>query len=194
MASVSSQGPGGHRHKHSYVPGSDLAMTDLEYANQRLMSEQSRHPHRDTASDPSRPQTAASFSQTRNEQQSDFDDNGVKNPQKPSLTSSFFPRLRIRQRTEIILIALLGIMLAILVFCIAVFALSAQARCLRTRSVQMSYGQYKGISLPNGVTQYLGMRYAAPPTRFSAPQPPQNFTGVIVADKVRATSPSNSPG
>ncbi|EKM56747.1 uncharacterized protein PHACADRAFT_207938 [Phanerochaete carnosa HHB-10118-sp] len=46
--------------------------------------------------------------------------------------------------------------------------------------VNLGYTQYKGIALSNGVSQWLGMRFAAPPTgdlRFSAPaDPPSNDT------------------
>lgn len=41
--------------------------------------------------------------------------------------------------------------------------------------VDVSYSKYKGKDLGNGVTQWLGMRYAAPPLgelRFMPPQDP----------------------
>ena len=53
--------------------------------------------------------------------------------------------------------------------------------------ISLSYGQYQGIALANGITQWLGMRYAAPPIgdlRFAAPQNPPKFNGVLLADKV----------
>ncbi|EXJ73775.1 uncharacterized protein A1O5_03537 [Cladophialophora psammophila CBS 110553] len=52
--------------------------------------------------------------------------------------------------------------------------------------VHLDYASYKGTALPNGVTQWLGMRYAAPPTRslrFAAPQDPPGVGSIQVADK-----------
>ncbi|KIY03260.1 uncharacterized protein Z520_01727 [Fonsecaea multimorphosa CBS 102226] len=52
--------------------------------------------------------------------------------------------------------------------------------------VRLEYTSYKGTALPNGITQWLGMRYAAPPTgslRFAAPQDPPVTDDIRVADK-----------
>lgn len=41
--------------------------------------------------------------------------------------------------------------------------------------VHLGYSSYEGTCLPNGITQWLGLRYAAPPVgdlRFAAPQDP----------------------
>lgn len=41
--------------------------------------------------------------------------------------------------------------------------------------VKLNYTSYEGTALSNGVTQWLGLRYAAPPVgdlRFAAPRPP----------------------
>lgn len=46
--------------------------------------------------------------------------------------------------------------------------------------VQLSYSTYRGVALKNGVTQWLGLRYAAPPLgnlRFQAPQSPLATNG-----------------
>jgi carboxylesterase type B len=52
--------------------------------------------------------------------------------------------------------------------------------------VHLDYSSYNGVALPNGVTQWLGIRYAAPPLgdlRFAAPQdPPSTGDGIIEAD------------
>lgn len=53
--------------------------------------------------------------------------------------------------------------------------------------VQLKYGAYKGVRLENGLTQWLGIRYAAAPVgvlRFAAPQDPPFLEGVQLADKV----------
>lgn len=57
--------------------------------------------------------------------------------------------------------------------------------------VKLSYAAYEGTALANGVTQWLGIRYAAPPIgelRFAAPQDPLAEAGVQAANKVTLTS------
>jgi carboxylesterase type B len=52
--------------------------------------------------------------------------------------------------------------------------------------VHLGYSSYNGAALPNGVTQWLGIRYAAPPLgdlRFAAPQDPPTVEGIVEADK-----------
>ncbi|CAI7579825.1 unnamed protein product [Penicillium manginii] len=47
--------------------------------------------------------------------------------------------------------------------------------------VNLDYASYRGRSLPNGVSQWLGMRFAAPPIgdlRFAAPEDPTTQQGV----------------
>ncbi|TKA71026.1 hypothetical protein B0A55_06028 [Friedmanniomyces simplex] len=47
-------------------------------------------------------------------------------------------------------------------------------------TVDLDYTSYQGVPLPNGVTQWLGVRYAASPVgdlRFRAPQPPTAMNG-----------------
>lgn len=71
--------------------------------------------------------------------------------------------------------------------------------------VNLGYASYQGRSLPNGVSQWLGMRFAAPPVgdlRFAAPQDPPTQQGVQKANHVcvgiygkraseRASQPAN---
>lgn len=67
--------------------------------------------------------------------------------------------------------------------------------------VHLGYSSYNGVALPNGVTQWLGIRYAAPPLgnlRFAAPQDPlPTPNGTIQADThgpvCLARSSSNLP-
>ena len=50
--------------------------------------------------------------------------------------------------------------------------------------VELNYTSYRGTTLSNGVTQWLGIRYAAPPLgelRFRAPQDPLPGDGSVVA-------------
>ena len=54
-------------------------------------------------------------------------------------------------------------------------------------TVDLGYTKYQGKSLPNGISQWLGIRYAAAPTgslRFSAPRDPDSVEGVQDAFKV----------
>ena len=102
-------------------------------------------------------------------------DGGKKGPGR----RSFLPRFSIK--TKIIAVSVFSTMLAILVFCIAVFPFRGQAVY---PVVELGYGKYSGTSLENGLTQWLGMRYAAAPTgenRFSAPKVPDPFDGVVAA-------------
>jgi carboxylesterase type B len=164
-----------NQNRRSYVPGSALAMSDLEYANRRLRDEQARSndnaEHSTTASFPFRDTATPT-------QSKDID----RSRQRPSFINSIFPAMKLRRRTEVLIVSLLAIMLAILVFCIAVFAVSAQAATSLGSAVSLSYGRYQGVDLGNGVTQYLGVRYAVAPKRFSAAQPPTSFNGLHVAD------------
>lgn len=53
--------------------------------------------------------------------------------------------------------------------------------------VDVGYSSFQGNAL-NGINEWLGVRYAAPPTkenRFKAPQPPQSTKKLQQADKVR---------
>ncbi|PGH18492.1 hypothetical protein AJ80_04462 [Polytolypa hystricis UAMH7299] len=52
--------------------------------------------------------------------------------------------------------------------------------------VDLGYAKYQGTVLPAGTTEWLGMRYAAPPLgdlRFDSPQNPLREEGTIKADK-----------
>lgn len=54
--------------------------------------------------------------------------------------------------------------------------------------VDVSYTKYQGAALPNGITQWLGIRYAAPPIgalRFEPPQDPLQNKTIQLADQVR---------
>lgn len=64
------------------------------------------------------------------------------------------------------------------------FALASARQAI----VDLGYAKYRGESLPNGVAQWLGIRYAAPPVgplRFSAPQDPKRVDGIQDASQVR---------
>lgn len=53
--------------------------------------------------------------------------------------------------------------------------------------VSLKYAGYRGVPLANGITQWLGIRYAAAPVgslRFAAPQDPPLSNDIQAADKV----------
>lgn len=59
--------------------------------------------------------------------------------------------------------------------------------------VDVNYSKYQGIPLENGITQWMGVRYAAPPVgdlRFAAPRDPVKNKTTIVADTVRTWNDS----
>ncbi len=56
-----------------------------------------------------------------------------------------------------------------------------------TPVVDLTYSTYQGAALSNGISQWLGIRYAAAPVgelRFAPPQDPPSTTGVQAADAV----------
>ncbi|KAF8865507.1 alpha/beta-hydrolase [Acephala macrosclerotiorum] len=58
--------------------------------------------------------------------------------------------------------------------------------------VDLSYSKYEGTALPNGVSQWLGIRYAAPPLgplRFAAPTTPV-YNATIQKAKKNQQGPS----
>ncbi|KAE8452347.1 hypothetical protein EG329_001047 [Mollisiaceae sp. DMI_Dod_QoI] len=64
-------------------------------------------------------------------------------------------------------------------------------------TVDLSYSKYEGTALPNGVSQWLGIRYAAPPLgplRFAAPSPPVYEPAVQKADKHGTLCLANQAG
>jgi hypothetical protein len=81
--------------------------------------------------------------------------------------------------TRISTITMLAQLLVLTVFFAAVLA--------REVVVDLGYARYRGEALSNGVAQWLGIRYAAPPLgalRFSAPQDPEKVAGVQDASQV----------
>lgn len=58
----------------------------------------------------------------------------------------------------------------------------------RSGIVDLGYSQYQGLSLHNGIDEFLGIRYARPPVgefRFRAPQDPLKTNEVLDASSVR---------
>lgn len=59
--------------------------------------------------------------------------------------------------------------------------------CNSKTIVDLGYSRYEGTALSSGVTQWLGMRFAAPPVgdlRWKAPENPRHEKGIQKADKV----------
>lgn len=73
-----------------------------------------------------------------------------------------------------------------LLFLLASFCFLSTASAVAP-TVNVHYASYRGTALAGGITQWLGMRYAAPPVgqlRFAAPEDPNSVRGVQPADKV----------
>ena len=65
----------------------------------------------------------------------------------------------------------------------------ALAQAAPQPTANLGYSQYAGTFLSSGVSQFLGLRFAKPPTgdlRFAAPQPPESTDGVLQATEVRS--------
>lgn len=63
----------------------------------------------------------------------------------------------------------------------------------RSAIIDLGYSRYQGVSLHNGVDEYLGMRYAKAPVeqlRFRAPRDPEHTDKVFDASSV---SPTTAP-
>lgn len=66
--------------------------------------------------------------------------------------------------------------------------LSASPSLPKSAIIDLGYNRYQGVSLHNGVDQYLAMRYAKAPVndlRFRAPQDPESFGELQDASSVR---------
>jgi carboxylesterase type B len=74
---------------------------------------------------------------------------------------------------------------------LAVAALLSTSVVALETLVDVSYTKYQGTALPNGITQWLGIRYAAPPLgalRFEPPQDPLQNKTIQLADQVSVRS------
>lgn len=99
-----------------------------------------------------------------------------RNPRWRRLHSTFSFRVKI-------LLAGLAILLVLLVILIPYFVITSR----KAGVVDLGYAQYQGQKLKGGITQTLGIRYAAPPVgnlRFAAPQDPITNRKVQAANKV----------
>lgn len=68
---------------------------------------------------------------------------------------------------------------------IALLSLAARTTFAVDSTVDLNYTSYAGNTLSNGVTEWIGMRFAAPPVgdlRFRAPVDPEHEDGPIAAD------------
>ena len=80
---------------------------------------------------------------------------------------------------------------------VLLFLLTSVVSALDNPVVDLGYSKYRGQANSDGVVEWLGMRYAAPPVgplRFSAPQDPESTNGVQSAAQVSGTTPKSCPG
>ena len=120
---------------------------------------------------------------------SDKELEGAKRNSQPSLRS----RLRSRWCVATLIVAMLLIIALIISLVLTVGkkgnggGAQPLASSRKDTIVTLADGQYQGVSQSDGVTSWLGMRYAAPPVgnlRFAAPQDPPKFSGVTLANQV----------
>lgn len=74
----------------------------------------------------------------------------------------------------------------------AAWALLSVSSAALNPQINLGYATYEGTSLSNGVNQFLGMRYAAPPlkeNRFKRAVAPLEETGIVMAKEVCMFSP-----
>ncbi|MCJ1359972.1 MAG: hypothetical protein MMC33_009975 [Icmadophila ericetorum] len=118
---------------------------------------------------------------------------------KPSLLRTQY--VSARTRPWIAAAIATAIMLVALVLTIAIIfahrSRSAPQPVIKYGSiVTTTEGKYQGVDLGNGVTQWLGMRYAAAPVgdlRFAAPQPAPIHGGIVVASTFGKGCPGKGP-
>lgn len=82
-----------------------------------------------------------------------------------------------------VILIVLGMILGILLVVVLPGTQSSSSH----RDVDLGYSKYRGLSKSNNITQWLGMRYAAPPLgdlRFRAPRDPLNTTKLQIATTV----------
>lgn len=82
---------------------------------------------------------------------------------------------------------LLIVMLIPALVCGLYFGLAHEKKSSIPLTVDLGYSKYQGSNVENGVTQWLGIRYAAAPVgdlRFRAPRDPTANTTLQIANKV----------
>jgi len=85
----------------------------------------------------------------------------------------------------------------LLLLFVTTFALNALHAHAVAPLVNVNYTSYLGSALSDGITEWVGMRYAAPPLgnlRFAAPADPIANSTTQVANKVRMNPYCRSPG
>lgn len=81
----------------------------------------------------------------------------------------------------------LSLYIALLCIVFADNLVDGRRPCNSKTVVDLGYSRYEGTALASGVTQWLGMRFAAPPVgdlRWRAPENPHHEKGIQKADKV----------
>jgi hypothetical protein len=81
-----------------------------------------------------------------------------------------------------------GALLALFNLIVIALALQSKTNSPVATTVDLGYARYQGQNLENGIKQWLGIRFAAPPLgdlRFRAPADPISVPGVQYASQVR---------
>lgn len=106
--------------------------------------------------------------------------NAIQQPWKNAKAKSSLRRLR---PIYLLIIAIILIIISILLGVLLSRAHSSSSHI----DVDLGYSKYRGVSKSNGISQWLGMRYAAPPLgdlRFRAAEDPLNTTALQLATTV----------
>lgn len=106
------------------------------------------------------------------------------------------PSWRQRMRTKPRLICTICVAVVLVVLALGL-GLGLGLRHRRTSSavVNLGYSKYRGQAVGGGVSQWLGIRYAAPPLgnlRFAAPQSPLPNDTIQEANQVRRKNPNGN--
>ena len=99
-------------------------------------------------------------------------------------------RQRIRRRPKLTIAICIAVVAAVLAFALGLglgLSLGKKHKSTPPEVVDLGYSKYQGQAMNGGISQWLGIRYAAPPVgelRFAAPQPPPKNNIIQQANQV----------